>query len=120
VSGDYVAELAAFCTEWLKQNAGCDLIDHGFGPEHGGELTTTKLRAALDELVQLRAERALAPLRDVDARVADNAIGLLKSQRRPGKPPEIYNAICLLVAQFGGRIEAVDTALEACGVEVGD
>jgi len=58
VEGDNpAADLAAFCEEWLKQNAGCDLIDHGFGAERGGELTVTKLRAVLGELVRLRAER---------------------------------------------------------------
>lgn len=54
VTDDYVSSLRAFCTEWLKQNQGCDLIDHGFGPERGGELTTVKLAAMLDELERLR------------------------------------------------------------------
>lgn len=54
MSDDYVSDLRAFCAEWLKQNRGYDLIDHGFGPDHGGELTTVKLTAALDELEKLR------------------------------------------------------------------
>lgn len=57
MTDDYVSDLRAFCAQWLKQNAGCDLIDHGFGAEHGGELTTVKLTAALDELERLRAVR---------------------------------------------------------------
>lgn len=60
VTGDYVSDLRAFCAEWLKQNRGYDLIDHGFGAEHGGELTTGKLLAALDELDLLRAEVDIA------------------------------------------------------------
>lgn len=54
MTDDYVSDLRAFCAEWLKQNRGYDLIDHGFGTEHGGELTTDKLTAALDELERLR------------------------------------------------------------------
>lgn len=54
MTDDYVSDLRAFCTEYLKQNRGYDLIDHGFGSENGGELTTGKLIAALDELERLR------------------------------------------------------------------
>lgn len=55
--GDYLRDLELFCAEWLKQNAGCELIDHGFGPDHGGELTTDLVLKAVAELKQLRAER---------------------------------------------------------------
>lgn len=55
---DHVAELAAFCEQWLKYNEGGEVIDHGFGPDHGSELTVTKLRAVLGELEQLRADLA--------------------------------------------------------------
>lgn len=97
--------------------------DNGLLPPH--ELLEDDLRAILDNREQWRNlalsrgekrdgdVRVVDPLRDVDARVADNVIGLLKSQQRPGEPVEIYNAICLLIGQFGGRIEAMDTALEA-------
>lgn len=58
MTGDYVSDLRAFCAEYLKYNVGYDLVDSGFGPEHGGELTVAKLTAALDELERLRKDVA--------------------------------------------------------------
>jgi hypothetical protein len=71
------------------------------------------------ERTLLRAEpERLRAMSDADVRVVDNAIGLLKSvPNREALPVDVYNALCLLVLHFGGRIEVQTADLEARGVE---
>lgn len=102
MSGNPAADLAAFGEEWLKQNAGCDLIDHGFGADHGGELTVTKLRAVLGELVRLRGQNI------GDAHAVAKVIAATNRHAKGDSLTQLHQAIDALEERFDERFDLLE------------